>query len=177
MTTEPGALGFTCDINVISPLGTGNTTFTPAIVIGAGVGAITLDARNQQAGYTITHPFTTGYTEGIFIGPDEIQANLTSYRTVRVYEQTIGFQAIKDGAQTEFNVTRTGSGAAVGVLAAVANHIQTGSRSNNIYALIQDDVERVLIKSNTVNIQSLPTAAAGLSAGDLWNNAGVLHII
>jgi hypothetical protein len=34
------------------------------------------------------------------------------------------------------------------------------------------------VQSNgRVNMSSLPTSSAGLSAGDLWNNAGVINIV
>ncbi|MGL4790318.1 MAG: hypothetical protein ACRCW1_02820, partial [Anaerotignaceae bacterium] len=38
--------------------------------------------------------------------------------------------------------------------------------------------ERMTIKSNgRINMSSLPTSSAGLSAGDLWNDAGTLKIV
>ena len=39
-----------------------------------------------------------------------------------------------------------------------------------------NNAQRVVVKSNTVNIASLPTSAAGLATGDLWNNSGVLNV-
>jgi len=37
--------------------------------------------------------------------------------------------------------------------------------------------ERLRIKTNTINISSLPTSSAGLSSGDLYSSAGVLMIV
>lgn len=33
------------------------------------------------------------------------------------------------------------------------------------------------VKVNRLNIKSVPTSAAGLSAGDVWSNGGVLTIV
>jgi hypothetical protein len=41
-----------------------------------------------------------------------------------------------------------------------------------------NDTLRVTIKNTgVVNIANMPTSSAGLSAGDLWNNSGVVNIV
>jgi hypothetical protein len=39
------------------------------------------------------------------------------------------------------------------------------------------NVERMRIKTNTINITSIPTSSAGLSSGDIYSSAGVLMIV
>jgi hypothetical protein len=38
-------------------------------------------------------------------------------------------------------------------------------------------VERLRIKTNTINISSIPTSSSGLSSGDLWSNLGIINIV
>ena len=40
-----------------------------------------------------------------------------------------------------------------------------------------DDVIKMEVKSNTINIASIPTSSAGLSSGDIYSNAGILTIV
>jgi len=40
-----------------------------------------------------------------------------------------------------------------------------------------NDTDRMTIKSNTINISSIPTSSAGLSAGDIWSDGGTLKIV
>jgi hypothetical protein len=40
-----------------------------------------------------------------------------------------------------------------------------------------DPARQLTVKSNTINVKTLPTSSAGLVSGDLWNNAGVVNII
>jgi hypothetical protein len=39
------------------------------------------------------------------------------------------------------------------------------------------NVEKMRIKNNTINFSSIPTSPAGLSAGDIWSNLGILTIV
>jgi hypothetical protein len=39
------------------------------------------------------------------------------------------------------------------------------------------NAEKMRVKSNTINISNIPTSAAGLSAGDIYSNLGVLTIV
>ena len=38
-------------------------------------------------------------------------------------------------------------------------------------------VETLRVEGGNLNLKNLPTSATGLSAGDIWNNSGVLNII
>ena len=39
------------------------------------------------------------------------------------------------------------------------------------------NAEKMRVKSNTINITSIPTSSAGLSAGDIWSDSGTLKIV
>jgi hypothetical protein len=49
--------------------------------------------------------------------------------------------------------------------------------SNIIFTNTAAGVERFRIKTNTINISSIPTSAAGLVSGDIYSSAGVLNIV
>lgn len=53
-----------------------------------------------------------------------------------------------------------------------------GTTSGHDLQFVTTGSSRLTIKSSgVINITSLPTSAAGLSSGDIWNNAGVLNIV
>lgn len=62
-------------------------------------------------------------------------------------------------------ITRTGLGYAI-----------IGTQTAHDLAIRRNNVERVRLKSNTLNIANLPTSSAGLATGDLWNDGGTLKI-
>lgn len=47
---------------------------------------------------------------------------------------------------------------------------------NNTATLGNEDIVKTILRG-TINAADLPTSAAGLSAGDIWNNGGVLNIV
>lgn len=47
---------------------------------------------------------------------------------------------------------------------------------NNTATLGNEDIVKTVLRG-TINAADLPTSAAGLSAGDIWNNGGVLNIV
>jgi hypothetical protein len=47
---------------------------------------------------------------------------------------------------------------------------------NNTATLGNEDIVKTVLRG-TINAAGLPTSAAGLSAGDIWNNGGVLNIV
>ena len=49
------------------------------------------------------------------------------------------------------------------------------SHSANTMAFAVNDVTRMTLKGNTLNV-SLPTSASGLAAGDLWNEGGTVKV-
>jgi hypothetical protein len=60
------------------------------------------------------------------------------------------------------------------------NQIVIGSDAvgagNNTATLGNEDIVKTILRG-TINAADLPTSAAGLSAGDIWNNGGVLNIV
>src|SRR3546814_15417080 len=62
--------------------------------------------------------------------------------------------------------TRTGTGASL------ARFEASGGG-----AAVSDNINFLTVKPTLVNISILPTSSAGLSAGDLWNDAGTLKIV
>jgi hypothetical protein len=171
MSTEVGSLGSTDDLTIMSPFVTSDSDISPAVIIGAGVGTVTLNARNNDGTGTlhITTPFTTGYTQGIFIGPTAVR--------VPILQATSEISVTRDSIVPEIKVVRTGTGASTGSFKSSGNQIQTGSITDNDYVLIRNDVARVTVKATTINMASLPTSTAGLTTGDLWNSAGTLKIV
>jgi hypothetical protein len=60
------------------------------------------------------------------------------------------------------------------------NQIVIGSDAvgagNNTATIGNEDIVKTVLRG-TINAADLPTSAAGLSAGDIWNNGGVLNIV
>jgi hypothetical protein len=73
----------------------------------------------------------------------------------------------------------TGGGLSVGVIAAAARLHVRGDGTNPIGRFENNaGTARMIINDNgRINMAALPTSSAGLSAGDLWNNAGVVNIV
>jgi hypothetical protein len=57
-----------------------------------------------------------------------------------------------------------------------AGGIQYNHATNQLLLRAGDDW-RVTVKSNTLNLASIPTSATGLVAGDLWNDGGSVRIV
>lgn len=70
--------------------------------------------------------------------------------------------SLVSGDGRTYNIASTGSG--------------YGSAGKLIFYDVTGGAERMAIKTNTINISNLPTSSAGLSTGDLWNNAGTLCV-
>ena len=173
-STEVGSLSNTNDISIDEPYVTNDSTISPAVVIGAGVGTITLISRTQNATGVkrIVTPFTAGYKSGIFVNINGIESPQISLSA----DAEAAALVSRDSNPCGYEVRRTGSGAAIGRVQAVGNTIQYGTVSNNDTVLIRNSIVRATVKSNTINIASLPTSSAGLSAGDLWNDSGTLKV-
>lgn len=58
-----------------------------------------------------------------------------------------------------------------------SKNIYLYQRENGFLDIGVNNASKMRIKTNTINIVSLPTSSAGLSAGDLWNNGGVVNIV
>lgn len=83
--------------------------------------------------------------------------------------------------QIEYTINNSGaqSGIATGIFLN-ATETNLNGMTHNLMDLQAGGTTRFRVRSVSggvrVNINGLPTSAAGLSAGDLWNNAGVINI-
>ena len=173
--TQLGSLGTTDGIHFLNPYITSDSTISPAVVIGTSVGTVTIDARNQTGTGVkqISSPFTTGYTNGLFIGPTVVRAMSFEGNG----ETTSAFNVTRADAECGYTITRTGTGAVTGKIAGVGNEIRLGSTSPNNVSILHNSTTRMTVKSNTFNFASLPTSTSGLTTGDIWNDSGTLKVV
>jgi hypothetical protein len=87
----------------------------------------------------------------------------------------VNLELTKDSGVVGIDIIRTGTGATSGSLVCGGGTFQLGSDTNLV--LTKYTGKTITVKSNTINMASLPTSSAGLVSGDLWNNSGVLNII
>lgn len=88
-----------------------------------------------------------------------------------------GFQAVANGSSNPYLDLLDGSTAHLNLFWDRAGTIVTFSANQDEDILFKrNGSDRMQIKVNTINISSLPTSSAGLVAGDLWNNSGVLTV-
>ncbi len=97
--------------------------------------------------------------------------------------QNISTQYSSSATYTGFHSNRDGSGISMRGTSVDRQHIDsTGDMvlgvdwDNNPSASVGTEVIR-LKKNTNINMPILPTSSAGLVAGDLWNNAGVINIV
>lgn len=148
LTTQVAALGNTNDICVDAPYISNDSSLNPAVVIGTGVGAITIISRcvNGGGSLKIVTPFTAGYTKGIFISYEGISAptftstgTFTGTQFLSTPTSSVGFTTTRDSGEIGYEVIRTGTGAATGKLRAAGSNIQIGSTSANNVDIIRGD--------------------------------------
>jgi hypothetical protein len=84
-------------------------------------------------------------------------------------------EANRANSAVGIKIERTGTGATTGRLDCIGGTFQVSSDTNLV--LTKTSGKSITVKSNTINMASLPTSNAGLVSGDLWNNSGVLNII
>jgi hypothetical protein len=87
--------------------------------------------------------------------------------------------ATRNNSVVGLRLERTGTGATTGRLDCVGNTFQISSATANDVVIQRnsDPARQLTVKSNTINVKTLPTSSAGLVSGDLWNNSGVVNII
>jgi hypothetical protein len=98
----------------------------------------------------------------------------------------IGFEAGRYyGDTAAFSLTSAGNSLFLGNSARPLANSQTNQivigydavgAGNNTATLGNEDIVKTILRG-TINAADLPTSAAGLSAGDIWNNGGVLNIV
>ncbi len=87
--------------------------------------------------------------------------------------------ATRNNATVGIRLERTGIGATTGRLDCAGNEflVSTSTANDVVLQRNSDPARRIAVKSNTINLKTLPTSSAGLVSGDLWNNSGVVNII
>jgi hypothetical protein len=157
---------------------TGSSLVNPAITITGAIGGITVfSPLTSGAGVIqVTNWFTPGYTDGFVIGRTFVDYGGKTFRGSGLATFNDLVTATRNGVEIGFVVNRTGSGATAGKLTAVGSTLNLQSTSDNDVVIGRNSTSRVRVKANTINIASLPTSSAGLSAGDLWNDGGTLKV-
>jgi len=72
---------------------------------------------------------------------------------------------------------RTGSGAVSTRIDTDAGKMNLGTTTDSDVIIKRNSAVVVTFNSSAMNINLLPTSSAGLSAGDVWNNSGVLNVV
>jgi len=135
------------------------------------------NAASGTAGNTIsfTEIMRTSASANLLIGTttdggQKLQVNGTS-----AFSDTVNITT----SSTVISVDRTGAGTAL--IELKTNNTIRGylgcDVSTPFIFFNQSAVARMSIKTNTVNIQNIPTSAAGLVSGDIYSNLGVLTIV
>jgi len=161
---------------------TNDSTANPAIAIDGTIGSITVISPITTATGVlgVNNWFTAGYNKGFVIGRNFINYGdrvINGEGRITINANTAEpIVLTRDGNPVGYQIIRTGSGAAEGGVFARASGIRLESTTDVNVILTRNNVDRVFVKSNTINIVSLPTSAAGLTAGDLWNDLGTVKV-
>ena len=87
---------------------------------------------------------------------------------------------IEDDATWTINASNPDSNMNLGISAGNAK-MRIRSKAADVYQLRVEKSNGAFVlttaENGRVNMASLPTSSAGLAAGDIWNNSGVLNII
>ena len=97
----------------------------------------------------------------------------------------IGFEAGRRYGDGVFGLESASNSVFLGELSRPLDNSQTNQivigsdavgAGNNTATLGNENIVKTILRG-TINAADLPTSAAGLSAGDIWNNGGVLNIV
>lgn len=143
-------------------------------------GTSTTGSYNSFFGSSAGSQSTGGYNTGI---GDESLARMSSGGNGNT---ALGSQSGRYyGAPASFGLESATNSLFLGyrsrpLLNAQTNQIVIGYNAvgagNNTATLGNEDIVKTVLRG-TINAADLPTSAAGLSAGDIWNNGGVLNIV
>lgn len=142
---------------------TGSTGERNTIIGNAAFVAFTSAQRCIAIGQYSLFSITTGSfnvaignLSGAYYGATGTNANTTSENSIYLGYQT---RASSNGNSNEI----------------VIGHQTTGAGSNSV-TLGNTSITKTILRG-TINAANLPTSATGLSAGDIWNDAGTLKIV
>ena len=143
-------------------------------------GTSTTGSYNSFFGSSAGSQSTGGYNTGI---GDESLARMSSGGNGNT---ALGSQSGRYyGASASFGLESATNSVFLGyrsrpLLNAQTNQIVIGSEAvgagNNTATIGNEYIVKTVLRG-TINAADLPTSAAGLSAGDIWNNGGVLNIV
>jgi hypothetical protein len=142
-------------------------TYSDSVAIGAYAafnGNNQCVMGSQNSGASLDNFYFGAGIEATAINPTKITFNITNI--------SAGQTDTASDYDWEFNGSRgTGTGLGGDIYFQTAPAGTTGTAQNAL-------VEALRIKqSGVINMGNLPTSSAGLVAGDLWNNAGVINIV
>jgi len=153
------------------------STNNPAITTEVGVGRVKLVAPFDSQ---ITAPFDSNLTTPIYESDTTLEMGDTnvSVKKIGISPDSLDGVSITraDGA-TGIDLVRTGSGAVSTRIDTDAGKMNLGTTTDSDVIIKRNSAVVVTFNSSAMNINLLPTSSAGLSAGDVWNNSGVLNVV
>lgn len=155
-------------------------TYDPAITFANSGGAVVDSVYWQGDTSGITSVFQAGIAKPYLLDSNALDIGFRPYKgrqIVLTATPDAAFSATRANAQLYAEFTRTGTGANVARVGAIGGLAVLESGSPTDVAIRRDSVERFRVKSNTINISSIPTSPAGLVTGDLWSDGGTIKIV
>jgi len=142
-------------------------TYDSSVAIGSGA---TIQASNQcviggDSAYLQEYHFGQGIERAGAITPSELNMYSTSITDGSAADIAPSFDWIWNGSQG------TGTGVGSDHVWKVAPAGSTGTTRNSLVEVLR------LKGDGNINMSNVPTSSVGLSAGDLWNDSGVLSIV
>ena len=170
--------GFNTSIGWLS--GFTNTTGETSVFVGREAGYFNNASNNVLLGYRSGYNTSTG-SDNVAIGTSALFTNTNGWGHVAIgeyagYNNTGQVQNIFIGYNSGF--FETGSNKLFIDNAQRANEADARLKAliYGVFAALTDN-QSLFLNAKQINMAYLPVAAAGLAAGDLWNNGGVLNIV
>lgn len=136
-----------------------------------GTGTVTL-----QSGWVNFHQIK-GSLHDISLGSTPSSYKGRTISLINSTDQAVA--ATRANGVVGIQLERTGTGATTGKVECVAGTFKVFTTTNNDLVMQRnsDSARQITVKSNTINMLTLPTSSSGLVAGDLWNDGGTVKII
>jgi hypothetical protein len=172
-----GTLGTTVDGMYVA---SDSSTLTYGVFIETGaLGTIVINTSTERiinpAGGDLSSVITFSQSGSFesstnIIAKKLIAQNATSSDTI---------EANRANSAVGIKIERTGTGATTGRIDCIGGVFLISSATANDVVIQRnsDSARQITVKSNTINMKTIPTSSAGLVSGDLWNNSGVVNIV
>jgi len=163
------------DYNLVSL----NSTNAEGQYIGLAGGGGSDKALYYQSGNAGAHIFRTGNGTTFDERMRLLSGGNLGLGTATPNDYSIGSTAkVLQVTGSSYSIINANAGSVYAWLIADTTAAAVGTQSNHDFKITSNNVERMRFKANgRINISSLPTSSAGLSAGDIWNNLGILSIV